>query len=169
MTNAGVLGEDDRVELIEGEIVDMAAKGTAHVVCVRRLVQWFGDHRDNRYLLQVQDPIVLSDDTEPEPDLALVRLAPDEYQSDHPGPKDVFLVVEVADSSLAFDRGRKAALYARAGITDYWVVNAPDSYIDVFRDPSPGGYQDVRTCFPGESISPLAFPDLNVPVSAIVG
>lgn len=167
--STGIFSEGNRIELIEGEIVEMAAKGTAHVVCVSRLNHWFGRRSDNLYWVLVQDPIVVSDVSEPEPDITLTRIKPDDYRSGLPRPSDIYLVIEVAESSLSFDRGRKADLYARAGIVEYWVVDAVNSRFEIFRLPSPQGYREVRTFYPGESVSPLAFPDLVLPVSEIVG
>lgn len=165
---SGVFSEDDRIELIEGAIVEMTPKGIAHSEAVTNLNEWFAERRGNLYRVRIQDPIVLSNTSEPEPDIVLARPLAERRVRGHPRPEDVFLVVEVADSSLAFDRGRKADLYARAGIAEYWVANVLDFSIDVFRDPSPTGYKEVRTYRPGESISVLAFPDLLLPVSEIV-
>lgn len=146
----------------------MPHKSPPHVAITSRLLKWFGDHRGDAYWVSVHDPIVLSDYSEPEPDVALISCKQDEYLIGHPRPGDIYLVIEVADSSLGFDRGRKADLYARAGITEYWVVDALSSRFEIFRSPSPQGYQDIRTRLPGESVSPLAFPDLVLPVSEIV-
>jgi Uma2 family endonuclease len=120
MVQAGILHEDDRVELIEGEIIEMAAIGSRHAACVNRLVQLFVMHVAGQAIVHAQNPIRLSERTEPEPDLSLLKPRPDFYAAGHPGPQDVLLVIEVADSSIGFDREIKIPLYARAGIPEVW-------------------------------------------------
>jgi Uma2 family endonuclease len=122
-----------------------------------------------RATVSVQAPVRLSEISEPQPDLLLLRFREDFYASRHPRPEDVLLLVEVADSSLGYDQGTKAPLYARHGIPEVWIEALGRTTLEVCRDPSPQGYRDVRTLRRGDRISPLAFPDLVLEVSAILG
>lgn len=168
MAETGILRPDERVELIEGEIVKMAAIGSRHAACVTRLDQLLtravGDHA----LVRVQNPVRLSDLSEPEPDLAIVRPRADFYASAHPGPADTLLVVEVAETTVGFDREEKAPLYALAGIPEYWLVDLASNGVDVYRQPNPEGYREVRKYGTGEALRAMDLPDVVIPVSAIL-
>jgi len=169
MAEAGILGEDDRVELLDGEIVDMSAIGTRHAGCVTRLNHLFSLRLAKRALISIQNPIQLGEYSEPQPDVVLLRLRPDFYASDHPGPEDILLLVEVAETSAVSDRAVKLPLYARAGIPEVWLVILSDRDIEIHREPSTNGYQNVTTVRPGERLSPLNFPDQEIPVEEILG
>ncbi|GBD10223.1 hypothetical protein HRbin22_02490 [Candidatus Thermoflexus japonica] len=169
LTEAGILSEDDPVELIEGVLVEMSPVGSRHAACVRRLADWFFTRRGHRFLVSVQDPISLNEYSEPQPDLALLRPRADFYASAHPGPPDVLLVIEVAESSADYDREHKLPLYGRAGIPEAWVVDLGRGEVVVGRDPSPEGYRTIRIARRGETLSPLAFPDLALSVEEILG
>jgi Uma2 family endonuclease len=119
--------------------------------------------------VRIQNPIVLSDDTEPQPDLSLLRRRPDYHASAHPGPDDVFLVVEIADTSAAYDRRVKAPLYARRGIPEYWLIDLNREIVTVYRDPGPEGYGARRVAQRGETLAPTAFPDRELTVDALLG
>jgi Uma2 family endonuclease len=169
LVDEGVLREDDRVELIEGEIRHMPPIGSPHSGGVNRLAALFFGRLSGRAVISVQGPVRLSEISEPQPDLLLLRFREDFYASRHPHPEDVLLLVEVADSSLGYDQGTKAPLYARHGIPEVWIEALNRTTLVVYRNPSPQGYRDVRTFHRGERISPLAFPDLVLEVSAILG
>lgn len=169
MAQAGILNEDDRVELIEGEIIEMAAIGSRHAACVDRLTQLFVVHVAGQAIVRIQNPIHLSERSEPQPDLALLRPRLDFYAAGHPGPQDVLLVVEVADTSIGFDREIKIPLYASAGIPEAWLVNLPEDRIDMYRRPTSTGYQEVQRLEGGMRLSPLAFSALVLPVDDILG
>jgi Uma2 family endonuclease len=169
MGEVGILHEDDRVELIEGEIVQMAAMGEKHASRIARLNHLFFDTLGRAAVVWVQCPIPLSEHTEPEPDFALLRPRQDFYASGLPGPGDVLLLVEVSDSSLAYDRDTKVPLYARAGIPEVWLVDLERSVVLVYRDPTPRGYQTIRAARPGEWLAPLAFPGRELAVADVVG
>ena len=170
MIEAGVFREDDRVELIQGRILDMTPIGKQHAACVKRLNALFHQHLQGRVLVGVQDPILLaSEQSEPQPDLTLLRPREDFYEAALPGPEDLFLVVEVADTSQDYDRGIKIPLYARAGIPEAWLVDLKARVVEVYRDPSLGGYRTCQRLGPGDTLSPLAFPDVGLPVEAVVG
>jgi len=169
MLRAGILTEDDRVELIEGEIVEMAPIGSRHAGCVKRLVRRFSQAIGEQALLSVQDPLRLGERSEPQPDLALLRPRDDFYASSHPGPEDVLLIVEVAETSAEYDREVKLPLYARHGIPEVWLVDLEKEAVEVYRGPSPRGYSEARTLRRGSSLSPTPFPELNLPVADILG
>ncbi len=169
MAEAGVLGEDDRVELIEGEIVEMSPSGSRHAGCVNWLAHHFIRALQDRAVVAVQNPIRVSDISEPQPDLVLARPRQDSYRSAHPRPEDVLLVIEAGDSSLPVDRTVKAPLYAVAAISEFWIVDLEDGALEVFRDPSPSGYRSVQRFARGDTVHPLAFPDLQIAVEDIVG
>jgi Uma2 family endonuclease len=169
MAQAGILSEDDRVELIEGEIVTMSPIGSRHAGCVNRLNRHFSQGVGNRALVSVQNPIRLNDYSEPEPDLALLRPRPDFYTQTHPEAQDVLLLIEVADTSTEYDRKVKIPLYARAGIIEVWLVLLAEQLIEVYRQPAPDGYKQVQRLGRGQSLAPLALPELELAVAEIVG
>jgi Uma2 family endonuclease len=141
MAESGILGPDDRVELLEGEILDMSPIGSLHAALVRVLARWLGSIAGDRAIVAVQDPIRLDDASEPQPDIAILKARPDCYASAHPGPEDVLLVVEVAETSLGYDLGVKVPLYARHGIPEVWVVDAVGRIAHRFLDPGAAGYR----------------------------
>jgi Uma2 family endonuclease len=146
MVFAGILKEDDRVELIEGEIVEMPPIGSNHASMVDRLVaKWARPLADGSIVLRVQGPVRLNDSSEPVPDIAILRPRPDYYRDGHPGPVDVLLLIEVADSSVSFDKETKVPLYARNRIAEVWVVDITSSAVDVHRGPSARGYALSQT------------------------
>jgi Uma2 family endonuclease len=159
--------EDHHVELIEGEIVPMSPIGVRHGDIVDELQEWSIDNAPrDQVRVRCQNPIGLPALVSvPEPDLAWVRRR--SHRKVHPQAADVFLIVEVAETSLPFDRGRKARIYATVGIADYWIVNIPGSCVEVRRDPQGGAYQSIQTFHAGESIPLLAFPEVAFPVDAI--
>lgn len=166
MIRAGILGEDEHLELIGGRIVAMSPEGPVHAgaidLCAEVLRRVFGDE----HTVRVQHPLAVDFEDEPEPDIAVVRGGPREHLGEH--PHSAVLVVEVAESSLAYDRGDKAALYARAGLADYWILNLVDRRLEVHRDPTPGGYRSVRVLALGERIAPLAAPTADIAVATVL-
>ena len=169
IAEVSILGEDDRVELIEGEIVEMAPIGSRHAAAVKRLLNQFVPLQvSKRLILSVQDPLHLGDHSEPQPDVALLRPRHDFYAPAHPGPDDVLLVVEVAESSAEYDRAVKAPLYAEAGVQELWIVDLATSRVEVHRSPRTGGYTALTLHEVGDQVSPLAFPDFVLDVDQIV-
>ena len=168
LARAGVLKEDDRVELLEGEIVEMSPIGSRHAACVDRLNRVFS-RLGERTIVRVQSPLRLGDLAEPQPDLALLRPRSDFYATAHPGPEDVLLVVEVAETSSDYDRQIKIPLYARWGIPEAWLVDLDQDRVEVHRDPSPEGYRDVRAIPRCEALAPGAFPDLDRRAQDVLG
>ena len=169
MAVAGILTEDDRVELIEGEIVEMPPIGSRHAACVDRLTRLFSSQVGDAALVRVQNPVRLNDVSEPEPDLALLEPRNDFYAAAHPGPGEVLLVVQVADTSVGYDRAVKIPLNARAGIRELWLVDLERERIEVLRQPAGGSYRSVRTHRRGGRLTVEALPGLEFPVDAILG
>ena len=169
MAQAGILHEDDRVELLEGEIVEMAAIGSRHAACVKRLNRILSEGLGGRAIVGIQDPVRLGEHSEPQPDLTLLRPRPDFYSESHPESADVMLLVEVADTSEDYDREVKMPLYARYGITEAWLVDLSSRSIEIYRDPVPEGYRDIQLAMPGRSIAPQAFPDLELVAEKVFG
>ena len=157
MAETGILRPDARVELLDGEIIDMSPIGPFHAGVVGRLTRLFTLHSKNRWLLSPQNPLRLNDSSEPEPDVMLLKPSPDDYTSRHPQPEDVFLLVEVSDSSLAIDVEKKLPLYGRAGVAEVWIVNLEEGTIEVYREGRFNGYASkaISRRRPGR---PLRFP-----------
>ena len=153
MAETGILGHDDRVELIDGEIVEMSPIASRHSACVARLTHVFFKVVGSRALVWSQAPCVLPPYSEPEPDIMLLRPRADFYEQAHPRPADILLVVEVSDSSLDYDRGVKLRLYARAGIPEAWIVDVAGEVVEVHREPAATGYRDVRRARRGAATS----------------
>ena len=169
MARAGALAEDARVELIEGEIVDMTPIGFRHAATVDLLTRWLVQGCGNRAVVRVQGPIRLSAHSEPQPDLAVLKPRDDFYRTTAAAPDDILLLVEVGDSSLPYDRTIKLPLYARAGIREAWLVDLVRDRVEVFSDPGPDGYRRSETRERGAALVPGAFPDLSLPVDALLG
>jgi Uma2 family endonuclease len=168
MVRAGVLDEDDRVELIEGEIVDMTPIGLRHMAAVNVLTRALVTGCGERAIVQIQGPMPIGDRSEPQPDVVVLAPRADFYRQAPPGIGDVLLLVEVSDSSLPYDRGVKLPLYARSGIPEVWLVDLVRDRVEVYRTPGPEGYGAVETRSRGDQLVPAAFPDLAVPVSALL-
>src|SRR4051812_29339649 len=169
MAEAGIFGEHDRVELIEGEIVDMAPLGRRHQARVDHLAEMLIRGLGERAIVRVQGSIRLGERSEPQPDLVLLRRRADFYAVTDAGPADVLLVVEVADTSLAHDRDVKVPLYARAGIPEVWLIDLNGENVAVYREPGSEGYHDVSPVRGDARLSPRAFPELGLTASQILG
>jgi len=170
MGETGILDEDDRVELLDGEIVEMTPIGPAHASVVGRLTHIFSRLAGERGLVWVQNPIDLGvSDSEPQPDVALLTPRADFYATAHPRPEDVLLVVEVMDAPAERDRRLKLPLYGRAAIREVWLVDLGAEWIEVCRHPAPDGYRETRLVRRGESATIEALPDLAIRVDDILG
>jgi len=171
MLRSGILLEDDRVELIEGEIVEMSPVGSEHAALVNRWTRLLSLELGDRAIVSVQNPIRLGDLSEPEPDLALLRPRDDFYAQAHPGPEDVLLLIEVCDSSAAYDREVKVPLYAAHAVAEVWLVDVRRQVVEAFRDPDPArrGYRDVVRFERGDALTPRALPELRLDVASILG
>jgi Uma2 family endonuclease len=169
MAQAGILTEDDRVELIEGEIIEMTPIGSRHAACVDRLNRLFSARAGGQAIVRVQNPIRLGERSEPQPDLALLQFRPDFYASSHPGPQDVLLVVEVAETSADVDREVKLPLYARYGIAETWLVDLAGERVEVYRRPTPQGHEEMERIGRGARVRSQALSDLDLGVDEILG
>ncbi|MBE3573075.1 MAG: Uma2 family endonuclease [Moorella humiferrea] len=168
MARAGILGEDDRVELIEGEIIEMVPIGVKHAACVRRLLHIFSSRIGGKALVDTQNPLRIDKHSEPQPDLMLLKRRDDYYGAFHPRPEDVLLLIEVADTSVAYDREVKVKLYARAGINEVWLVDLQTQQVIAYRQPSSTGYKELKEYGLDDSIAPQTFPGMNISVRDIL-
>ena len=168
MGETGVLNPDARVELLDGKIIDMSPIGPFHGGSVNRLNRLFNKMSNGRWLVSAQNPVHLDEYSEPQPDLLLLKPDLDDYMGRHPAPEDVFLLVEVADSTLAYDRGKKLPAYGRAGIPEVWILNLRAKTIEVYRQPHFEGYHSSQTYGANDKVSPGAFPDAVVAVADLL-
>ena len=170
MAEAGIFAPDAHVELLEGQIIDMFPIGPFHSGTVIYLANLFAKRGGERWTVSSQGPVRLGERSEPQPDVALLRPRADSYRTSHPAPADVFLLVEVADSSLRFDREEKLPLYARAGIPEFWLVNLVQRVLEVYRYPFPqaGIYRESARLSEGAQAAPAAFPDVTLSVAELL-
>jgi Uma2 family endonuclease len=169
MGDAGLFGEDARVELLDGEVIDMAPLGSPHAGCVNRLTRIFTAAFTGRAVIAVQNPVVLDDRSEPQPDLAVLAPRPDEYAKAHATPAEILLLVEVSDSTLRFDRDRKAPYYATAGVPECWVVDVAGDLLLIMRSPSVRGYLKQTSLGRDDVVSVQALADVQFDVADLLG
>ena len=169
MGEAGILAEDDRVELIDGQITAMSPLGSRHAACVDRLTQLLYDRVRKQAIVRVQSSVRLDVYSEPEPDVALLRPRDDFYAEAHPGPADVLLLVEVADTTAETDRRVKAPLYARSGVAELWLVLLNEGIVEVYRQPAPHGYKEIRRLERGEALHIPGLDAAALPVDEVLG
>ena len=170
MERAGILKPDDRVELIEGEIIKMSPIGSPHAACVSRLEYLLHNLLDTRkVMVRIQHPIRLDNFSEPVPDVAIVKPRRDFYSARHPIPSDVFVIIEVANTSVVADRHIKIPLYARALISEVWLVNLPKRVIETYFNPGEGSYRKSRKYKRGETVVAHSVPGLKFEVNDILG
>ena len=162
MAEAGIISFDARVELIAGEIIDMAPIGSKHVSYVNRLTRELVRAVNNAALVSVQKPVILGDLSEPEPDFAILKPKANDYENSLPRAEDVLLLIEIADTTINYDRQIKAPLYARFSIAEYWLLNIHDQSITVYQNPVQGQYTIVKIKKMPTNISPLLLPDIKV-------
>ena len=169
MAEAGILTEDDKVELLDGQIVAMTPIGPPHAGCVTRLTRLLVRALGDMATVRVQSPVVLATHWAPEPDVAVLAFRADGYGTRHPSPGDVLLLIEVADSSTHVDRRVKLPAYAAAGIPEVWLADLPADRVEVHRDPTRKGYTSVRVAERGETVTPLALEGVSLRVDEILG
>lgn len=170
MAGAGIFADADRVELILGEIVEMTPIGSRHAGTVNYLVRALSAGLGDRAIVAAQNPVQIGGlDSEPQPDVTVLRPRADFYRDSHPEPGHVLLAIEVADRSAETDRRVKVPLYARAGILEVWLVDLAAGRVETHRDPAPEGYRTRRVHGRGETAAAAAFPDLALPVDAVLG
>lgn len=167
MIEAGILGRNERVELIDGDVIDMNPIGSAHAAITNRLNRLLSRATDRRALVSVQNPLRLDAYSEPEPDLMVLRPRDDDYRASHPTAFDVLLLIEVSDTTLAYDRTTKLGLYARHGIPEVWIVDIFGTGVEVFRQPKEGAYSlgERRT---SGGLSPSLVPGVTVDIAELL-
>lgn len=169
MGETGVFAPDARVELIEGKIIEMSPIGSRHAGCVRLLSKTLNGQVGENAIISTQSPIRLSDLSEPQPDLAVLRFRQDYYREGHPGPDDVLLVIEVSDTTVQYDRHTKMPLYARAGIPEALLFSLPDDRLEDFSRPEMGVYQENRILNRGERFESTSVSGLTLDIAMILG
>ena len=169
MAEQGAFGPEDRVELIGGEIIDMSPIGTLHARCVDFLNRFLADLAGGEYIVRVQNPIVLNDDTEPQPDVTILRFREDFYKFEAPGPDDVLLVIEVSDTSYDFDRKAKLPRYAAAEIAETWLIDIISELVEVHFEPKESTYGTAKIYQRGGTILSTVLPSLSLSVNELFG
>jgi Uma2 family endonuclease len=169
MGQAGIFPVGQRLELLGGEIIEMAPIGSPHAAVVNRLNHLLVVAVGDRAVVTVQNPVRLGDISEPQPDVAVARFRDDYYGSAHPQPADLLLVIEVSDTTVRWDRATKRPFYARAGIREVWIVDLAAGVLEVATDPGPDDYREIQVLAPGQRVSPSALPDVTIDIDSIFG
>jgi Uma2 family endonuclease len=170
MAEVGILAPGDRSELLDGEILALTPVGARHAACVKRLIRLCAPLVVRQAVtLSVQDPVILGPYDEPQPDVALLRYRADDYAASHPTPADVLLLIEVADTSLDYDRQIKLPRYARSEVPEVWLVNLEDQQVEIYREPAGERYAKMHVARRGEALTPLLLSSASVSVDQIVG
>jgi len=167
MIEAGILDEDDRVELWEGKIISKNRKSPIRASSIQRSSNFLLDLLGDRAEIRVQLPVILSNDSEPEPDLAVVKFDAHEYSFRHPEVADIYLLIEVADSTIAKDRKQKARIYAKNRVLEYWILDLQKRQVYVFRQPEENTYREELVLNSSDSIAMQAFPDVAITLDAM--
>ena len=169
MVKAGVFAGNERVELIEGELIQMAAQGSNHISSVIRLTTFLTSRVGDDVLVSIQNAVIINDINEPQPDVSLLHFRDDYYSTAKARPEDVLLLIEVSDSTVTYDRKVKVPLYARNGIAEVWLVNLPKKVVEVYNHLEDGKYKVVKKLERGETLSPKLIPSLKIKVEEIIG
>ncbi|MGD1804147.1 Uma2 family endonuclease [Dapis sp. BLCC M126] len=169
MLEAGIFNENERVELIRGEIIEMSPIGIRHSACVKRLNELFFLRLGKAVTLGIQDPVRLNNTSEPQPDVSLLQRRPDFYETQHPQPENVFLLIEVSDTTVKYDQEVKIPLYAENNIVEVWLVNLTEKCLEVYRQPTANGYEIVQTFQKGETVTIQALSNVTFTVDEILG
>jgi Uma2 family endonuclease len=168
MAEVGVLAPDAQVELFAGQVFDCFRISPLHAAATSRLAESFFGAPEESYIVSVRNPVRLDDYNELQPDLALLKFISNYYKTRHPGPEDVFLLIEVADASLDYDREEKLPTYGRAGVPEVWIVNLVDLTVEVYREPHFTGYGSKTILRAGDKACPAVFPDVTVDVAELL-
>ena len=167
LAEIGVLRADARVELLDGQICDSFSISPLHAAVTRQVAQPFFEQPKRQLIVSMRNPVRLDEFSEPEPDVMLLKYRQDYYSKRHPGPEDVFLLIEVADVSLDYDRD-KLAIYCRAKIAEVWIINLVDLTVEVYSEPQYAGYGSITILHTGDAATPQAFPDVSVNVAELL-
>ena len=162
MAEAGILGEDDRVELIEGELIDMAPIGSEHAGKGIRLSSLLSTALAGRAFVSQQNPLRLEEHSEPQPDIAVLRYRNDFYEASHPQPADILLLIEIADTTIRYDREIKIPLYARHGIPEVWLIDLQQERVEIYLQPSSEGYRQILRPGRNERIALSLLPEVSI-------
>jgi len=169
MRDAGIFGEDDRIELLDGEIIQMSPIGPLHAAIVRRINTLLGQLSLGQHIVSVQDPVELSDASEPQPDVAILKYRTDFYGSSHPQSHEIMLLIEVSDSSLEYDKENKLPRYAASFIPEVWIVDVEHQQVEQYSDPANGSYRTKRTWLHGDTVTSIYLPVITAHVNDILG
>lgn len=169
MIKQGILTSNDKIELLEGDLIKMSAMGPRHLASINRLTEFFILQLQGTVMVSTQGPVELSQFSEPEPDVSLLKKRADYYRSAIPKAEDALLVIEVADTTLSKDRGVKLSAYARAKIVEFWIVNLQDDIIEVYTNPTGSSYQTVRIVHRHETLSPVLLPAVILEADDVLG
>ena len=164
MADAGIFSENERVELLDGDIINMPPIGDWHQASIDFYTNILPQLLQGRAIVRIQGPTRLCDESEPQPDVMLLKWRDDFYRDGHPEPSDVLLLIEVSDTSIEYDRSTKLSAYARTGIPEVWILSRDDRRIESYTEPSEGTYSSVRHVRPTDTIAPQAFPDVTIEV-----
>ncbi|MFZ4728727.1 MAG: Uma2 family endonuclease [Pseudanabaena sp.] len=167
MIEAGVLDEDDRVELLEGKIVCISPQRPFHAASVQRSANYIYEMLRNRAYIRAQLPVILGNDSEPEPDIAVVRFDADEYSFRHPEASDIYLLIEVADRTISKDRKQKARIYGKNQVLEYWILDLQRRQVYIFRQPEDEGYREELILSSDDSLDMQAFPEVAIALDAL--
>lgn len=167
MGEAGIFTEDDRIELIEGELIEMAPIGGPHMNVVNKLTRLLVTAVGDQGVVSIQNPVILPPYSEPQPDVTILKPGFDNLAAGVPRGSDVLLLIEVADTALAYDRGRKLPLYAQHGVSEIWIVNIAAKRLEIYGEPGPSGYRRKLELGPGDEVSPAALPGVKIQVDAL--
>jgi len=169
MLELGVLTENEQVELIRGEIIKISSMGIRHLACVDRINELFFLRLVKSVIVRIQNSVRLNDNSEPQPDVSLLQRRPDFYETQHPQPEDIFLLIEVSDTTVKYDREIKIPLYAENNIVEVWLVNLTEKCLEVYRQPTANVYEFVQTFKSGETVEIQALPNVTFTVDEILG
>jgi Uma2 family endonuclease len=169
MIEHGIFTENDKIELIKGELISMSPVGIKHAFVVRRLTALLSQKFGDRSIIDIQNPILLDDNSEPEPDVVVLKPRDDFYQFQLPRPDDLLLIIEVSDSTLKYDRTVKIPLYSEAKIREIWIIDINSECVEIYRYANTEGYDQMQRYRLGETLSILAFPDIYLTVNEIFG
>ncbi|MDQ3062442.1 MAG: Uma2 family endonuclease [Acidobacteriota bacterium] len=164
MIEAGIYTENDRIELLNGEIFQIMPKGKRHASANDKIARFFYRVFDEKVIVRNQNPIILDYFSEPEPDIVLANWDENEYVENHPTPKDILLVMEISDTTLAYDRDDKARAYSRNGVRQYLLLNLQNETVEDYRSPEADGYGSKQTYRSGEAFNLVAFPEIEIKV-----